>query len=64
MAFTVGGEPGELESINCGILINVAYTVHDGQGYPFTFRDPAVHQATEPTDKATFIAMLASVQFK
>ncbi len=63
-SITVGGEPGELESINCGILINIAYTVHAGQGYRFTFRDPAVHLATDPTDRATFIAMLASVEFK
>lgn len=63
-SITVGGEPGELESIDCGILINVAYTVHDGQGYRFTFRDPAVSAATNPGDKATFIAMLASVRFK
>lgn len=63
-SITVGGEPGELESINCGILINVAYTVHGGQGYRFTFRDEAVHAATDPTDKATFLAMLASVEFK
>lgn len=63
-SITIGGEPGELESINCGILINVAYTVHAGQGYRFTFRDPAVQAATDPADKATFLAMLASVQFK
>jgi hypothetical protein len=63
-SITIGGEPGELESINCGILINVAYTVHAGQGYRLTFRDPAIHAATDPTDKATFLAMLASFQFK
>lgn len=63
-SITVGGEPGELESINCGILINVAYAVHGGQGYRFTFRDPAVHAASDPVDKATFLAMLASVEFK
>ena len=63
-SITIGGEPGELESINCGILINVAYTVHAGQGYRFTFRDEGVAAATDPTDKATFLAMLASVQFK
>ncbi|HEX3218512.1 MAG TPA: hypothetical protein VHU77_00550 [Candidatus Limnocylindria bacterium] len=63
-SITVGGEPARLESINCGILINVAYTVHAGQGYRFTFRDPAVHAATNTADKATFMALLASVQFK
>jgi hypothetical protein len=63
-SITIGGEPAKLESINCGILINVAYTVHAGQGYRFTFRDTAVQAATDPVDKATFLAMLASVQFK
>lgn len=63
-SITIGGEPGELESIDCGMLINIAYTVHNGQGYRFTFRDPAVHAATDSADKATFLAMLASVQFK
>jgi hypothetical protein len=63
-SITIGGEPGEMESINCGILINVAYTVHAGQGYRFTFRDEGVAAATDPTDKATFLAMLASVRFK
>lgn len=63
-SITVGGEPARLESINCGILINVAYAVHAGQGYRFTFRDTAVHAATNAADKATFLAMLASVEFK
>jgi len=63
-SITVGGEPAKLVSMNCGILINVAYTVHAGQGYRFLFRDPAVQAATDPIDKATFLAMLASVEFK
>ena len=61
---TVGGEPGKLVSLNCGILVNIAFTVHAGQGYRFTFVDDAVHAATDPADRATFIALLASVQFK
>jgi len=63
-SITVGGEPAKLVSMNCGILINVAYTVHAGQGYRFLFRDTAVQAATDPADKATFLAMLASVEFK
>ena len=38
----IGGEPGALIAWNCGILINVAATVHGGTGYHFVFRDPAV----------------------
>ena len=63
-SITVGGEPAKLVSMNCGILINTAFTVHDGMGYRFVFRDEGVQAATDPADKATFIAMLASVEFK
>lgn len=62
-SITVGGQPAKLVSMNCGILINVAYTVHAGQGYRFVFRDTAVHAATDPADKAAFLALLASVVF-
>jgi hypothetical protein len=63
-SITVGGESGKLVSINCGILINVAFTVHDGMGYRFIFRDTGVQAATNLSDKATFTAMLKSVEFK
>jgi len=61
---TVGGEPAKFVSWNCGVLINVAFTVHAGQGYWFVFRDYGVHAATDPVDKGTFTAMRASVRFK
>lgn len=60
---TVGGDPAMLVAWNCGILINIAVTVHNGVGYQFLWRDPAVHAATDPTDRAAFLAMLESVQF-
>jgi len=60
---TVGGEPGVLLEYNCGILINVAATVHRGVGYMFVFRDSDVAAATDPTDHATFLQMLGSVHF-
>jgi hypothetical protein len=60
---TVGGQPGTLLAYNCGILINVAATVHGGIGYMFVFRDPGVAAATDPTDRATFLKILRSVQF-
>jgi hypothetical protein len=59
----IGGEPGTLLSWDCGILINIAVTVHNGTGYLFGFRDPAVHAATDPADRATFLELLRSVGF-
>jgi hypothetical protein len=59
----IGGEPGTLLSWDCGILINIADTVHDGIGYQFGFRDPAVHAATDPADRAIFLELLSSVRF-
>ena len=61
---TIGGQPGMLESLNCGILINAAFTVVNGDGYRFGFKDDAVHAATDPTDLAEFTAMLGSVVFR
>ena len=59
----IGSEPGVLLAWNCGILINVAVAVHDGVAHVFGFRDPAVHAATDPVDRATFLALLKSMQF-
>lgn len=60
---TIGGDPGMLVAWNCGILINIAVTVHNGVGYQFLWRNPSVHAATDPTDRAAFLAMLETVQF-
>ena len=60
---TIGGDPGTLLAFDCGILINNAIAVHDGVAYLFGFRDPAVHAATDPTDRATFVMLLESVRF-
>jgi hypothetical protein len=59
---TIGGQPGVLLAYNCGILINIAATVHSGVGYSFSFRDLGVQAATDPTDHATFLNILRSVQ--
>ena len=59
----MGGQPGVLLAYNCGILINIAATVHHGVGYWFAFRDPAVAAATDPADHAAFMDILRSVQF-
>jgi hypothetical protein len=60
---TIGGDPGTLLAFDCGILINNAISIHDGKAYVFGFRDPAVHAATDPTDRATFLQILESVDY-
>lgn len=60
---TIGGDPGMLVAWDCGILINIAVTIHNGVGYQFLLRDPAVQASTDAADRAVFLAMLASVQF-
>jgi hypothetical protein len=60
----MGGVPGTLLEWNCGILINNAVAVRNGIAYQFLFRDQAVAGASDPTDKATFVALLASVTFR
>ena len=57
------GRTGTLLAYDCGILINLAVTVHDGIGYLFGFRDVAVHAATDPADRAVFLELLKSVHF-
>ena len=61
---TIGGQPGTLVAYNCGILINTAFTIVNGYGYQFGFRDPGVQAATNPADHATFTTMLKSVVFR
>ena len=60
---TVGGQPGVLLAYNCGILVNVVVTVHRGVEYWFAFVDQSVPAAFDPTDRATFLDILKSVQF-
>jgi hypothetical protein len=59
----IGEEPGVLLSYDCGILINIATTVHTGQAYVIALRDPGIHAATDPADRATFLGLLESVKF-
>jgi hypothetical protein len=59
----IGGEQGMLLEWNCGILINIAVTVHDNVAYLFGFRDLGVHAATDPADQAALQGLLDSVQF-
>jgi hypothetical protein len=62
-SITIGGQPGALLAYNCGILVNLAVTVHHGIGYNFTFVDDSVQSVTDPTDRATFLNMLKSIHF-
>lgn len=63
-SIVIGSEAGTLLAYDCGILINSAITVHKGMAYLFGFRDPAVHAATDPTDRAAFLQLLKSVRFR
>ena len=60
---TIGGDPATLLEYDCGILINLAVTVHNGVGYQFLLRDPAIHASTDPTDQKAFLELLESVEF-
>jgi len=60
---TIGGQPGVLLAYNCGILVSIAVAVYRGVGYNFTFVDESVASATDPTDHATFVRFLESIQF-
>ncbi|MGA7989015.1 MAG: hypothetical protein WCB51_11530 [Candidatus Dormiibacterota bacterium] len=60
---TIGGRPGTLVAYDCGLLINDAYTVVNGYGYRFVFRDPTTTTPTNPADHAMFTTMLGSVVF-
>jgi hypothetical protein len=60
---TIGGQPGVLLGYACGILINIAATVHRGVAYEFVLKDDHVQAATSPADHATFAQMLNTVQF-
>ena len=60
---TIGGQPGVLLAYNCGILVDIALTVHRRVGYLLTFVDQGVAAATDPTDHATFLRILTSVHF-
>jgi hypothetical protein len=60
---TIGGDPATLLEYDCGILINLAVTVHKGVGYEFLLRDPAIHASSDPSDQESFLALLHSVKF-
>lgn len=60
---TIGGDPATLLEYDCGILINLAATVHKGVGYQFLLRDPSVHASTDAADQKSFFELLHSVKF-
>jgi hypothetical protein len=59
----IGGESGMLLSWDCGILINQAVLVRDGTNFVFAMRDPGIHAATDPADRAILEDLLGSVTF-
>jgi len=61
-AVTIGVEDGREAKQGCGLLIDIAVTVHAGVGYQFVMRDPAVQVASDPQHDAVFAGFLASVR--
>jgi hypothetical protein len=59
----VGSEPGVLLAWDCGILINQAVVVRKGVAFTLCMRDPGIHAATDPADRAILDGMLSSVTF-
>jgi len=62
-SISIGGQPGLLQTWNCGARIEDALAVHAGIGYVFTIRDAAFSPALDPNDLVTVRSMLASLAF-
>jgi hypothetical protein len=60
---TVGDDPAVFLAWNCGILINMVITVHDGLAFLMVMRDVQVHAATDPADRALLDALVSGVRF-
>lgn len=60
-SITVAGEPAVFIAWNCGILINTVVLVHGGVALNFAARDPGVHAATDPADRAVLDQLLATL---
>lgn len=58
-----GGKPGVFLAWNCGLLINQAIIVRKGIAFTLLLRDPAIHAATDPGDRALLEELLNSMIF-
>ena len=60
---TVGDDPAAFLAWNCGILINMVVTVHDGLAFLMVMRDTQVHASTDLADRALLDTLLSGVRF-
>ena len=58
----VAGQPGMMLAWDCGLLINMAFTIKDGISYQFVFRDSTIVAATDAADRATFDHFLNAIE--
>jgi len=61
--FKVGGQPGRLLTMHCGILVLIAITIHNGSAVSFAFQSPFGHSNTDAADRALFLSFLKGVRF-
>jgi hypothetical protein len=61
--FKVGGEPGRLLTLHCGILVLIAITIHNGSAVSFAFQSPFGHSNTDAADRALFLSFLKGIRF-
>ena len=57
----IAGQPGIMLGWDCGLLINMAFTIKDGISYQFVFRDSTIAAATDAADRASFDVFLNSI---
>ena len=62
VSITIDGEPGLLQTKNCGILVMSAVTIHNGTAFSLYMQDSSVQAASDPVDEAIFRNMIASLQ--
>ena len=58
----IAGQPGIMLGWDCGLLINMAFTIKEGVSYQFVFRDSTIAAATDAADRATFDDFLNTVE--
>ena len=60
---SVGGQPGRLLTMHCGILVLVAITIHNGSAASFSFQSPFGSSGTDAADRALFLRFLKGIRF-
>jgi hypothetical protein len=61
--FKMGGEPGRLLTMHCGILVLIVITIHNGSAVSFAFQSPFGNSNTDAADRALFLSFLKGIRF-